>query len=111
MCDTSAATVQSLFASCARRSTRPRTQRTRPFIARVAYGAPHRAPQTGTMDCRLRGKRITDQDSTTFLMTQPLISVVIETITARFDRAPGVLANKLEPTIEALARQTYAQAL
>jgi glycosyltransferase involved in cell wall biosynthesis len=44
-------------------------------------------------------------------MTRPLVSVVIETITARFDCAAGSLADSLAGTLDALDRQTYPQAL
>jgi glycosyltransferase involved in cell wall biosynthesis len=44
-------------------------------------------------------------------MTIPLVSVVIETITTRFDRATGSLAADLAPTLDALNRQTYPHEL
>ena len=44
-------------------------------------------------------------------MTRSLVSVVIETITTRFDYATGALADDLAGTFDALDRQTYPQAL
>ncbi len=40
-------------------------------------------------------------------MTLPLVSVVVETITAREDPTTGSLANQLEGALAALGRQTY----
>lgn len=40
-------------------------------------------------------------------MTRPLVSVVVETVTARFDAAAGTLAERLRPTLAALAAQTW----
>ena len=42
-------------------------------------------------------------------MTPPLVSVVIETITSRFDCATGSLADDLAATLGALDQQTYPQ--
>jgi glycosyltransferase involved in cell wall biosynthesis len=44
-------------------------------------------------------------------MSKPSVSVVIETITTRFDRATGSLADDLRPTLDGLDRQTYPQEL
>jgi len=44
-------------------------------------------------------------------MNKPLVSVVIETITARFDCTSGSLANDLAVTLEALNQQTYPNEL
>ncbi|MCA1567052.1 MAG: glycosyltransferase [Acidobacteria bacterium] len=44
-------------------------------------------------------------------MNRPLVSVVIETVTAREDGAAGPLADDLAATLDALGRQTYPQEL
>jgi glycosyltransferase involved in cell wall biosynthesis len=44
-------------------------------------------------------------------MTRPLVSVVIETVTAREGGAAGPLADGLAGTLDALGRQTYPQEL
>lgn len=44
-------------------------------------------------------------------MTKPLVTVVVETITARFDCASGSLADDLAGPLGALDRQTYPQDL
>ena len=40
-------------------------------------------------------------------MTKPQVSIVVETITVREHRAPGLLAGDLRHTLEALHQQTY----
>jgi len=40
-------------------------------------------------------------------MNAPLVSVVVETITARFDSTTGSLPNDLAATLDGIARQTY----
>jgi cellulose synthase/poly-beta-1,6-N-acetylglucosamine synthase-like glycosyltransferase len=37
----------------------------------------------------------------------PRVSIVLETVTARFEAPPGSLAELLRPTLAAVARQTY----
>jgi glycosyltransferase involved in cell wall biosynthesis len=43
----------------------------------------------------------------TFLMNEPLVSVVIETINARYNAEPGSLPQNLAATMEGLNQQTY----
>jgi glycosyltransferase involved in cell wall biosynthesis len=63
------------------------------------------------MDRCIRGRSTARADTTTLLMTLPLVSVVIETITARFDGAREPLADSLSGALAALDRQTYPQEL
>jgi glycosyltransferase involved in cell wall biosynthesis len=63
------------------------------------------------MDRRFRSQSTERTDATTFLMTRSLVSVVIETITTRFDSATGSPAEDLARTLDALERQTYPHEL
>jgi GT2 family glycosyltransferase len=51
------------------------------------------------------------EDTPTIFMNRSLVSVIIETITTRFDCSTGSLADDLAGTLEALDRQTYPQEL
>src|SRR5204862_1710461 len=46
-------------------------------------------------------------DATPFRMNTPLVSVVVETITARFDTTTGSLADDLQRCLAGVDRQTY----
>ena len=63
------------------------------------------------MDRSFRDQSTIYANTTTFLMSKPHVSVVIETITTRFDSANGSLVDDLEITLKALDNQTYPREL
>ena len=59
------------------------------------------------MDNRLRGKSTTNSGAATLFMTTPFISIVVETISLRCQRASGSIADGLNDALKAIEGQTY----
>src|SRR5204862_5815007 len=74
--------------------------------ARLAHGRGSGRPPHGAMDRGVRASSRPGARRAAPRMNGALVSVVVETITARFDSTTGSLANDLQATLDGIARGT-----